>query len=118
MERQDAMKRRFRAVTVLAVAAAALAAGSTAAAAPAAVQAGQVTLYSAMVFAGPRAIVAGPDGALWYANYGNNSIGRITTTGRVNSAFHNPSIKRPVGITAGPDGALWFTNSAGNSIGR
>jgi virginiamycin B lyase len=28
-------------------------------------------------------ITAGPDGALWFANSANNSIGRITTKGKV-----------------------------------
>jgi virginiamycin B lyase len=43
--------------------------------------AGKVTIYSARVIDGPRGITAGPDGALWFTNNGNNSIGRITTTG-------------------------------------
>ena len=30
---------------------------------------------------GSAGITAGPDGALWFTNYGNNSIGRITTAG-------------------------------------
>jgi virginiamycin B lyase len=37
------------------------------------------------VFLGPRAMVAGPDGALWYTNFIGNSIGRITTTGQVSN---------------------------------
>ena len=28
---------------------------------------------------------AGPDGAIWFTNSANNSIGRITTTGAVSS---------------------------------
>src|SRR6266700_5088606 len=78
---RDAMRRAYRAVTVLAVAAATLTAGAAAAAAPAAGQAGQVTLYSARVFDTPEAMVAGPDGALWYVNTIGNSIGRMTTSG-------------------------------------
>ena len=60
---------------------------------------------------------AGPDGALWFTNNGNNSIGRITTTGDGHE-LHRPGIDAPSGIAAGPDGALWFTNSGNNSIGR
>ena len=114
------MKRTCRAVSVLAVAAAALTAGATASAAPAlaAGRAGVVTLYSARVFSGPRQVVAGPYGALWYTNSGNNSIGRITTNGHVKQAFHNRSIRHPEAITVGADGALWFTNAGNNSIGR
>jgi virginiamycin B lyase len=50
----------------------------------------------------------GPDGALWFTNYGNNSIGRITTAGVV-TTYTSATIDGPKGITAGPDGALWFT---------
>jgi virginiamycin B lyase len=66
---------------------------------------------------GPVGIAVGPDGALWFTNETNNSIGRITTTGTVTN-YTGTGISRPWGITAGPDGALWFTNRDSNSIGR
>ena len=59
----------------------------------------------------------GPDGALWFINLGDNSIGRITTSGVIRD-FSAPTISDPGGIVAGPDGALWFTNYGNNSIGR
>ena len=62
-------------------------------------------------------MTAGPNGALWFTNYGSNTIGEITTTGTV-SNFTDPSISKPIDITTGPDGALWFTNQGNNSIGR
>ena len=65
----------------------------------------------------PAGITAGPDGALWFTNGDNNSIGRISTTGVVTN-YTGTGIDSPDGITAGPDGALWFTNYANNSIGR
>ena len=65
----------------------------------------------------PAGITAGPDGALWFTNAGNNSIGRISTAGVVTN-YTGPGIDDPEGITAGPDGALWFTNAGNNSIGR
>ena len=64
----------------------------------------------------PDEIAPGPDGALWFTNAGNNSIGRITTAG-VGTNYTGIGISDPVGIVAGPDGALWFTNQ-NNSIGR
>ena len=48
---------------------------------------------------------------------GQDSIGRITTSGKV-SSFRDASIRGPRAIAAGPDGALWFTNNRGDSIGR
>ena len=76
---------------------------------------GNVTIYYGI--SGPEGITAGPDGALWFTNTGNNSIGRITTAGVVTN-YTGTGIDDPQAITAGPDGALWFTNFGNNSIGR
>jgi hypothetical protein len=65
----------------------------------------------------PQAIRVGPDGALWFASFGNNSIGRITASGVVTNYTGN-GISEPDGIVVGPDGAIWFTNYGNNSIGR
>jgi virginiamycin B lyase len=84
--------------------------------------AGAGTVGKVSSFAGggtddPYGITAGPNGSLWFANFGNNSIGEVSTTGVV-SNFTDPSIDEPVGITAGPNGALWFANFGNNSIGE
>ena len=76
-----------------------------------------VTNYTGTGISDPSGIAAGPDGALWFTNYGNNSIGRITTAGTVTN-YTGTGISSPAGIAAGPDGALWFTNCGNNSIGR
>ncbi len=48
--------------------------------------------------------------------HGNNSIGRITTSGAdTNYTGDGISFR---GHHAGPDGALWFTNYGNGSIGR
>jgi streptogramin lyase len=72
-------------------------------------------------------IVAGPDGALWFAGL-KGQIGWITTSGTL-STFDLPAIPppagqsgtsttvTPTGLTVGPDGALWFTGAA-NDVGR
>ncbi len=65
----------------------------------------------------PAGIAAGWDGALWFTNYLGNSIGRITTGGRVTN-YTGSGVNGPQGITTGPDGALWFTNPGNDSIGR
>ena len=68
--------------------------------------------------ANPQGIALGPDGALWVANSGNDSIGRITSAGGVVTQYFDPSISGPADIAAGSDGALWFTNNNSDSIGR
>ena len=53
----------------------------------------------------PLGITGGPDGALWFTNFGTaNSIGRITTGGVVTN-FTASGIGHPDAITNGPDGA-------------
>jgi len=56
----------------------------------------------------PAGITAGPDGALWFTDTGNDVIGRITTAGSF-------TLEKPAGaelsngIVTGPDKNLWFT---------
>jgi virginiamycin B lyase len=62
-------------------------------------------------------ILAGPDGALWFAEEDSNKIGRITTSGEI-TEFPLPTPNSlPRTFTLGPDGALWFTQQA-DRIGR
>ncbi|MGZ4688115.1 MAG: virginiamycin B lyase family protein [Acidimicrobiia bacterium] len=86
-------------------------------AAPAASPIGVVTSYTGTGVVSPWGIASGTDGALWFTNYGSNTIGQVTTAGVVTN-FTGTSISNPEGIAAGPDGNMWFTNSSGNSIGR
>ena len=64
---------------------------------PAASTAGNVTVYRGL--SNPAQIATGPDGAMWFTNQGNNSIGRITTAGAV-SNYSGPGIARPGQIAA------------------
>ncbi len=72
--------------------------------------AGSVKIYQDVI-SGPHGIVAGPDKALWFTNYLDDSIGRITTAGQV-TTYTGTGIRGPQGIAAGPDGALWFNRPA------
>lgn len=63
----------------------------------------------------PSAITLGPDGALWFTEFGK--IGRITTEGDV-TEFPIKGGGILHSITIGPDGALWFTEFTSNKIGR
>src|ERR1017187_8779678 len=61
-----------------------------------------VTNYTGTGISEPLRIAAGPDGALWFTNRTNNSIGRITTGGVVTN-YTGTGISYPVDIAAGPD---------------
>ena len=76
-----------------------------------------VTQFSDPTISDPTSITVGPDDALWFTNSGNNTIGRVTTSGVVTN-YADPTIANPTSIAAGPDDALWFTNNGSNSIGR
>ncbi len=66
----------------------------------------------------PNGIIAGPDGALWFTEYGSNKIARAVPGPTINE-YSIPTISsQPIGIATGPDGALWFAESNGNNIGR
>jgi streptogramin lyase len=63
-------------------------------------------------------IVAGPDGNMWFTEYGGNSIARITPAGVIREFPVPTANSAPSGIAVGPDGNLWFTEFNGNSIGQ
>jgi virginiamycin B lyase len=63
-------------------------------------------------------ITLGPDGALWFTEPRDNSIGRITTTGAVTEYPLPVPGGAPEGIDVGPDSNLWFTAPGLNQIGR
>ena len=60
----------------------------------------------------PEAITAGPDGALWFTNHGNSSIGRITTAGDGHQLHRTPASAIPGGISSGPTGPCGSPTSA------
>src|SRR5216683_1073105 len=71
----------------------------------------------APAFPAPFAIAFGPDGNMWFTEFGSNRIGRVTLSGDVTFFDLRPR-GIPQRLTAGPDEALWFTDAAGNRIGR
>ena len=64
----------------------------------------------------PFVIASGPDGNLWFTEWGGNNIGQITPAGVIKE-YTVPTLDSwPWGITAGPDGNLWFTEGHFNNI--
>src|SRR5207249_1397118 len=66
----------------------------------------------------PKGIAPGPDGNLWFTEWGGNKIGRITTNGVITEYVIPRANSLPQGIAAAPDGNMWFTESNGNKIGQ
>ena len=78
-----------------------------------------ITEYPAMANDTPTGIVAGPDGALWFAEQVAGQIVRMTTAGTITNYYNIPTANcDPYALTAGSDGALWFLEQSGNKIGR
>src|SRR5258706_5518635 len=71
----------------------------------------------------PQGITAGPDGNLWFTEFYDNVVGRITPKG-TSTLFRLNTVNSATYITKGPDGALWVTllndvgGSTTNQIGR
>jgi streptogramin lyase len=64
-------------------------------------------------------LAAGPDGALWIADYGSKRIKRATLAdGRIASVVEYPTTGGPADVAFGADGALWFAEPTANMIGR
>ena len=53
-----------------------------------------VTQFSDPSVSDPTSITVGPDGALWFTNSGNNTIGRVTTSGVV-TELRRPDHRQP-----------------------
>ena len=88
---------------------------------------GKVSLFTLpMAGSSSPAIIAGPDGNVWFTevsgtiNGPSSKIGRITPSGKI-SEFPPNALHGNLGsITVGPDGNLWFTDggfSQGGKIG-
>jgi len=69
----------------------------------------------------PAGIAAGPDGNIWFTEYGlgfDESIGRISPSGHI-SEFPIPSGgSGAASISQGPDGNMWFTEYTAGVIGQ
>ena len=67
-----------------------------------------------------ESVVLGPDGNLWFTQYGLNHIGVVSPSEFLQIASYATASASsvPVDITVGKDGALWYTESGIDRIGR
>lgn len=85
---------------------------------------GSITRYhlpSAYSFSGTynyywNAIVAAPDGNLWFTEANGNRIGKISTSGVI-TEYSLPASTNPQNIGVGPDGNLWLRCECGTAVG-
>jgi streptogramin lyase len=75
------------------------------------------TEYGPLSGPNPLSNALGPDGNIWFTEFGGDRIGRITPSGSI-TEFPLATGSKPGEITAGTDGNLWFTENGGNKIGR
>jgi streptogramin lyase len=68
--------------------------------------------------AGPAGMAPGPDGNVWFTEFGGNKIAKITPLGQITEYAVPTPDSGPATIVAGPDGNLWFTEFNGHKIGR
>jgi streptogramin lyase len=73
------------------------------------------TRTTTSVSSAPNAVVAGPDGAVWFTDLGEPQVGRITSDGALTTF---PTSGKTNFITAGSDGNVWFTEAQANMLGR
>jgi glucose/arabinose dehydrogenase len=59
-------------------------------------------------------VAAGPDGAIYVAEWASNKITRITLDGKISDAA--TKLRFPVGVTFGPDGAMYVVEFTGRVL--
>jgi streptogramin lyase len=86
-----------------------------------------ISTYTAGTYVGSYPITAagvptrcclGPDGNVWYTDYANSKIGKITPAGIVTEYATPTGASGPIDICAGPDGNLWFVEHLFNNLGK
>lgn len=63
-------------------------------------------------------MTTGKDGNLWFTDYVNNAVGKLTLAGQSTEYPLPTKNATPLRIVAGDDGALWFTENSASKIGR
>jgi len=66
---------------------------------------------------GPQGITTGPEGNLWFGQFG--ALGELNPTTHVASDFATSTgTSSPIGLASGPEGNVWFTVYGTNRVGE
>jgi streptogramin lyase len=60
----------------------------------------------------PSGMASGPDGNIWFTDWSENRIGRMSPAGTLRQFPLLRRLAQPVGIVAGPGGRMWFTEAS------
>lgn len=66
----------------------------------------------------PFGMTLGPDGNVWFTEFYEGRIGRVTPQGVFSDFSLGAGVHRPSGLAFGPDGNIWVVESAGLTIER
>jgi virginiamycin B lyase len=66
----------------------------------------------------PFGVTLGPDGAVWFAEFQANAVGRVGTDGTTTEVSGMTAGAGPRYVATGPDNTIWFTEETGNRVGR
>lgn len=79
---------------------------------------GAVTEWQTGSRTAPRGLVRGPDGAMWFTDFGaaSGAIGHVDAQGK--GALSSVGAWDPHSLTFARDGAIWFTDRTNNAIIR
>jgi streptogramin lyase len=77
-----------------------------------------ITEYTTPTGSGPHGMVVGPDGNMWFTEFGSGKIGVMSPSGTLLHEYSLPSASsNPNDIIIGPDGNLWFTEYGDAKVG-
>lgn len=79
---------------------------------------GEATVHKRPAGSRPYAMTTGPDGALWYADYGKHVIGRLDPASAQVKEYPLEADAEPTFVTVGPDGALWISENGPCKVAR
>ena len=66
----------------------------------------------------PFGLTLGPDGAVWFAEFQGNAVGRVGTNGVTSHVTGMTAGAGPRYVAKGPNNTVWFTEETGNRVGR